>query len=377
MNISAHISKLFLKNDCIVLEGFGGFILQKSKGTIRDNNKFLPPSKVVSFNQYLKSNDGILLNHLMQIEGLKQEDAKSEIEQYINNIKTTLETENLVVLPSIGKFYYDKEKKLQFTPEEDKNFDTKSFGLTTVSFTPISRDQKIEKIKMTTQAPSVKLKGSKIKRKKIVTLTMKIAAVVILSAGIIYQFMDQKLVIKDFSKDNIASISFNDFVDSFKEKFSSKESQIESSAEVLEDKKITIYQKAEIEDSKTTPNDKERSNLAKDNTTQKPEESAKNVTATVKKPKVVSTKRKPIFLTQDNYNEVYVIVGAFGVEKNAKKLQKKLAKDQITSEIIPTANGMFRVGIYGFSSYEDATDIWLLVKKSIAPSAWVLAHDEV
>lgn len=377
MNISAHISKLFLKNDCIVLEGFGGFILQKSKGTIRDNNKFLPPSKVVSFNQYLKSNDGILLNHLMQIEGLKQEDAKSEIEQYINNIKTTLETENLVVLPSIGKFYYDKEKKLQFTPEEDKNFDTKSFGLTTVSFTPISRDQKIEKIKMTTQAPSVKLKGSKIKRKKIVTLTMKIAAVVILSAGIIYQFMDQKLVIKDFSKDNIASISFNDFVDSFKEKFSSKESQIESSAEVLEDKKITIYQKAEIEDSKTTANDTERSNLAKDNTTQKPEESAKNVTATVKKPKVVSTKRKPIFLTQDNYNEVYVIVGAFGVEKNAKKLQKKLAKDQITSEIIPTANGMFRVGIYGFSSYEDATDIWLLVKKSIAPSAWVLAHDEV
>ena len=64
MNISAHISKLFLKNDCIVLEGFGGFILQKSKGTIRDNNKFLPPSKVVSFNQYLKSNDPhILLNY--------------------------------------------------------------------------------------------------------------------------------------------------------------------------------------------------------------------------------------------------------------------------------------------------------------------------
>ena len=33
---------------------------------------------------------------------------------------------------------------------------------------------------------------------------------------------------------------------------------------------------------------------------------------------------------------------------------------------------------YGpFNSYEDATDIWIIVKKTHAPSAWVLGQDEV
>ena len=51
--------------------------------------------------------------------------------------------------------------------------------------------------------------------------------------------------------------------------------------------------------------------------------------------------------------------------------------DKITAKVIPAANGMFRVGVYGFSSYEDATDIWIIVKKMHAPSAWVLGQDEV
>ena len=87
MNISVHIADLLLKNDCIVLEGFGGFILQKNNAMLTDLNSFKPPSKTISFNQFLKSNDGILLNHLIALESISQEEAKAHIQNYISTLK--------------------------------------------------------------------------------------------------------------------------------------------------------------------------------------------------------------------------------------------------------------------------------------------------
>ena len=378
MNISVHIADLLLKNDCIVLEGFGGFILQKNNAMLTDLNSFKPPSKTISFNQFLKSNDGILLNHLIALESISQEEAKAHIQNYISTLKSTLEKESLVVLDSIGKFYYDKQKKLQFTPEQNKNFDTKAFGLETVSFNPIEREEKINKTIVTDLAPEIKLDKSKKKKKRKIRFAplMKVAALLILTSGIIYQFMDQELVLADFNEENIAAIETEDILESIKSlvpsfDFSSEEIK-------TEDIKKTIYKKAPIaKKEELAPVIKEKITVKKKAASKKSQEETNTKKASTNQAKKVFKTRKPVFLNESNFDKVFVIVGSFGTEKNAAKLVKKLDKDKITAKVIPAANGMFRVGVYGFNSYEDATDIWIIVKKTHAPSAWVLGQDEV
>ena len=377
MNISVHIADLLLKNDCIVLEGFGGFILQKNNAMLTDLNSFKPPSKTISFNQFLKSNDGILLNHLIALESISQEEAKAHIQNYISTLKSTLEKESLVVLDSIGKFYYDKQKKLQFTPEQNKNFDTKAFGLETVSFNPIEREEKINKTIVTDLAPEIKLDKSKKKKRKIrFAPLMKVAALLILTSGIIYQFMDQELVLADFNEENIAAIETEDVLESIKSlvpnfDFSSEEIK-------TEDIKKPIYKKAPIaKKEELALVIKEEITVKKKAASKKSQEETNTKKASTNQAKKVFKTRKPVFLNESNFDKVFVIVGSFGAEKNAAKLVKKLDKDKITAKVIPAANGMFRVGVYGFNSYEDATDIWIIVKKTHAPSAWVLGQDEV
>ena len=378
MNISVHIADLLLKNDCIVLEGFGGFILQKNNAMLTDLNSFKPPSKTISFNQFLKSNDGILLNHLIALESISQEEAKAHIQNYISTLKSTLEKESLVVLDSIGKFYYDKQKKLQFTPEQNKNFDTKAFGLETVSFNPIEREEKINKTIVTDLAPEIKLDKSKKKKKRKIRFAplMKVAALLILTSGIIYQFMDQELVLADFNEENIAAIETEDILESIKSlvpsfDFSSEEIK-------TEDIKKTIYKKAPIaKKEELAPVIKEKITVKKKAASKKSQEETNTKKTSTNQAKKVFKTRKPVFLNESNFDKVFVIVGSFGAEKNAAKLVKKLDKDKITAKVIPAANGMFRVGVYGFNSYEDATDIWIIVKKTHAPSAWVLGQDEV
>jgi nucleoid DNA-binding protein len=385
MNISVHIADLLLKNDCIVLEGFGGFILQKNNAILTDLNSFKPPSKTISFNQFLKSNDGILLNHLITLESINQEEAKAHIQNYISTLKSTLEKEGLVVLDSIGKFYYDKQKKLQFTPEQNKNFDTKAFGLETVSFNPIEREEKINKTIVTDLAPEIKLEKSKKKKKRNIKFApfIKVAALLVLTSGIIYQFMDQELVLADFNEENIAAIETEDVLESIKSlvpsfDFSSEEIK-------TEEVKKTIYKKAPIaKKEELAPVIKENITVKKKSikvykktVSKKNQQETINIKASQNQAKKVSKTRKPIFLNESNFDKIFVIVGSFGAEKNAAKMVKKLAKDKITAKVIPAANGMFRVGVYGFNSYEDATDIWLIVKKTHAPSAWVLGQDEV
>ena len=59
MSIFKHIVDLLYNNDCVILPGFGAFVL-KNKSAFRKGDEFFPPSKYVSFNSMLKENDGLL-----------------------------------------------------------------------------------------------------------------------------------------------------------------------------------------------------------------------------------------------------------------------------------------------------------------------------
>ena len=65
MNLSLYISELLIKNNCVIVPNFGGFIANYQSSVI-DNvrNKIYPPSKNVLFNPNLLGNDGLLANYV-------------------------------------------------------------------------------------------------------------------------------------------------------------------------------------------------------------------------------------------------------------------------------------------------------------------------
>jgi nucleoid DNA-binding protein len=63
MTIFKDIVDLLHNNDCVILPGFGAFVLKKKSATVV-GNEFIPPSKKVSFNSMLKENDGLLVKQI-------------------------------------------------------------------------------------------------------------------------------------------------------------------------------------------------------------------------------------------------------------------------------------------------------------------------
>lgn len=139
MDLSAHIHYLLYKHDCVTVPGFGSFLVeQKAANYDADAQLYFPPSKVVSFNEQLQSNDGTLASHLATSFGQSYERAVMDMHQETIAWKEKLQKGKLNI-PTLGSFVLNSEGKLVFTPENGLNFLVASYALPEVLAQPISR----------------------------------------------------------------------------------------------------------------------------------------------------------------------------------------------------------------------------------------------
>jgi 2',3'-cyclic-nucleotide 2'-phosphodiesterase (5'-nucleotidase family) len=69
MKIEQYISQLLFRYQCVTVPGFGAFLTEFQSAQLDENShSFYPPKKMVSFNPFIKNNDGLLANHLAQAE---------------------------------------------------------------------------------------------------------------------------------------------------------------------------------------------------------------------------------------------------------------------------------------------------------------------
>ncbi len=141
MRIDAYIEKLLFDYNCVVVPGFGVFLAHSKSAEIDAASKtLLPPSKTISFNAQLSKNDGLLVSHIAKDKNLGYEEMLQEVEEVAQNWINRLEQGETVELFSIGKLWYNTEKRIQFQPENRINFLTSSFGLSSFAATPIHRE---------------------------------------------------------------------------------------------------------------------------------------------------------------------------------------------------------------------------------------------
>jgi hypothetical protein len=181
MNIPSHISALLYRYQCVTIPGFGAFLTEiQSAQLIESSHSFFPPKKIVSFNEQLQNNDGLLANHIAQSEKISYESAVNTIQYEVFNWKKMLQENGNFSIKNIGGFALNSEHNLIFTPSNQTNFLTNSFGLSTFVSPMVKREQfekqleALEEEKIITLVPE--------KRKK--TAYLKYAAVFVLGLGL-------------------------------------------------------------------------------------------------------------------------------------------------------------------------------------------------
>lgn len=148
MKIASSIADLLFEHECVVIPGLGGFITKNHPASIHPvKHQFKPPHKEVVFNQHLRANDGMLLNHIAQKEALTYADAKKKMDRFVLRCLEEMEKGRRINFRSIGSIYFDSHKQIVFDVDAAQNYLADSFGLTGFVSPMIKREdfkQKLE-----------------------------------------------------------------------------------------------------------------------------------------------------------------------------------------------------------------------------------------
>ena len=130
MKIENYIAQLLYRYQCVTVPGFGAFLTEiQSAQLVESSHSFFPPKKLISFNSYLKNNDGLLANHIAQTEKTSYEYAVSAIQYEVFNWKKTLQETGIFSIKNVGDFCLNADRNLIFTPFDQTNYLSSSFGL--------------------------------------------------------------------------------------------------------------------------------------------------------------------------------------------------------------------------------------------------------
>ena len=182
MKIDQYISQLLYRYQCVTVPGFGAFLTEIQSAQLQEgSHSFYPPKKLVSFNSYLKNNDGLLANHIAQAEKMSYEIAVTVIQNEVNSWKNKLQEQGSISLKNVGELTLNAEKSLVFVPADQVNYLTSSFGLSTFSSPNVKREEYKKEVEILEEKAPIAF----IPEKRDSSNFLKYAAVFVLSAGLL------------------------------------------------------------------------------------------------------------------------------------------------------------------------------------------------
>ncbi|MBU2995930.1 SPOR domain-containing protein [Cellulophaga baltica] len=320
MRLEHYIEELLYRYNCVMVPEFGAFLTQTKSAYIKEaNHTFHPPSKVVSFNEQLQSNDGLLVSYVADAEKTTYEDMLTQIAEVSKEWKNKLNNGERLLLGSIGKLWFNKEGKLQFEPANQENYLTTSFGLSSCVSPIITREQlKEEVVALEEEIPFIITPEKREKNQ--FRSYLKYAAVVLLGVS-------------------VGLSGFKVFKDN---KFNSQLAQQTAQKEVSKNiEEATFFD--------TTPLELPALNL---------------------KARVLASTEEAI--ETPNTMTYYIIAGAFKVKENAdKKITALQRKGYNASYIGVNKFGFHVVSFENFTDSNDAVNYLRKIKRTESSDAWL------
>ena len=313
MKIELYIAQLLYRYQCVTVPGFGAFLTEiQSAQLIESSNSFFPPKKMISFNAYLKNNDGLLANHIAQAEKTSYEYAISAIQYEVFNWKKGLQESGMFSIKNVGDFSLNADKNLIFTPYDQTNYLTNSFGLSTFVSPVVKREifeQKIEALEENIEESEV---IALIPKRRTGNIYLKYAAVFVLGLGL------------------TASIGYP----VYQQQIANETIIVEQSVQKQVQNKI---QEATFFIKNPVP----------------------AVTLTVKEEKM----------------SYHIMAGAFREERNAEKKFQQLSRQGYKARRIPQNKyGLFPVLYGSYASFAEAEKVKDEIQETDNPDAWVLVE---
>ena len=141
MRLETYISDLLYRYECVIIPDFGAFLTQRESAKVHDSTSaFYPPKKVLSFNEQIQKNDGLLVSYIADAEKIPFEIALKKIEKRIKSLKSYLIQGETLTFENIGDIFLNKEGKIQFEPSYHLNYLTDSFGLSQFVSPEVTRE---------------------------------------------------------------------------------------------------------------------------------------------------------------------------------------------------------------------------------------------
>lgn len=181
MKIESYISQLLYRYQCVTVPGFGAFLTEFQSAQLDENaHSFYPPKKLVSFNPFIKNNDGLLANHLAQTEKIAYEIAVNAIQNEVSDWKNKIQEFGRFSIKNIGEFTLNSEKNLVFVPVDQVNYLKESFGLSAFVSPAVKREEYKQVVESLEEKAPIAFTPEKRSGYKV----LKYAAIVALSLGL-------------------------------------------------------------------------------------------------------------------------------------------------------------------------------------------------
>ncbi|MFZ4671370.1 MAG: SPOR domain-containing protein [Flavobacterium sp.] len=313
MKIEQYISQLLYRYQCVTVPGFGAFLTEFQSAQLDENShSFFPPKKMISFNPFIKNNDGLLANHLAQAEKIGYEIAVNTIEIEVSHWTTKIQEFGNFSIKNIGEFSLNAERNLVFVPANQINYLKESFGLSSYISPSVKREVYKQEVEAIEEKAPIAFTPEKRRSYKV----LKYAAVFTLSLGLTgvlgYKLYDNYL------------------------------KQIEQ--ETL---------------------------LVQSNVQKKINQKIQEATFYIENPLPAVTLTVPSEKTP-----YHVVAGAFRLESNAKNAYNSLLKLGFKAKRLPAnKHGLFPVLYGSYSSYTVARDAMKNIQKLDNKDAWLLIQE--
>ena len=140
MDIVNHINELLFRYECVIIPGFGAFLTHHQSAYVdAQSDAFMPPTKTLSFNRQLQTNDGLLVAHLAKSYDVTYQEALQEVREQVEIWIAQLENKTPLNL-CIWEFLKVIKKVSGNLPQIQKYIPSDLFGLGPIERVAINRE---------------------------------------------------------------------------------------------------------------------------------------------------------------------------------------------------------------------------------------------
>lgn len=112
--ISKHIKELVKENSRVIVPDFGAFMVQDT-----------PNGKQISFNDFLKFNDGLLVNQIIKSEKIGKNEALDKIKNFVKDIEKSFSEKKSFEIKEVGFLSKDENNTIKFESKKTETAEKK------------------------------------------------------------------------------------------------------------------------------------------------------------------------------------------------------------------------------------------------------------